>query len=81
MRAVQRRHETSESESPAFFLNVAVLSRKILVKAKYRIRTRYRHLLNIKGLGSALVLKKKPDQDIPGFVIVLALLASYPSFN
>ena len=35
-----------------FFLNAAVLSRKILVKAKCRISTRYRYLLNIKGLGS-----------------------------
>ena len=35
-----------------FFLNAAVLSRKILVKAKYRIGTWYRQILNIKGLGS-----------------------------
>ena len=31
-----------------FFLNAAVLSRKILVKAEYQIGTWYWHLLNIK---------------------------------
>ena len=35
-----------------FFLNAAVLSRKILVKDKYQIRTRYQQILNIEGLGS-----------------------------
>ena len=47
-----------------FFLNAAVLSRKILVKAKYRIGTWYRQILNIKGLGSGSGYKT-PDQDIP----------------
>ena len=42
-----------------FFLNAAVLSWKILVKANNRIRTRYWHLLNIKGLGSGSGGKKK----------------------
>ena len=47
-------------------LNAAVLSRKILVKAKYQIRTRYRQILNIKGLKKKE--KKNPkttDWDIP----------------
>ena len=34
------------------FLNAAVLSRKISVKAKYRIGTWYRQILNIIGLRS-----------------------------
>ena len=34
-----------------FFLNAAVLSRKILVKAEYQIGTHYRQIVNIKGLG------------------------------
>ena len=34
------------------FLNAAVLSRKILVKAKYQIGTQFRQILNIKGIGS-----------------------------
>ena len=38
-------------DAGAFFLNAAVLSRKILVSAKYRIGIRYRQILNIKGLG------------------------------
>ena len=46
-----------------FFLNAAVLSRKMLVKAKYWIGTRYRQM-NIKGLGSDWGTKK-PDRDIP----------------
>ena len=37
-----------------FFLNAAVLSRKILVKTKYWIGTRYRQILNVKGLRSVL---------------------------
>ena len=35
-----------------FFLIAAVLSKKILGRAKYRIGTLDRHLLNIKGLES-----------------------------
>ena len=35
-----------------FFLKANVLSRKILVKAKYRIGTLYWQILNIKGLRS-----------------------------
>ena len=35
-----------------FFRNAAVSSRKIFVKAKCQIRTPYRQILNIKGLGS-----------------------------
>ena len=38
--------------------NAAVLSRKILVKAEYRIGTPYRQILNIKGLGSDQGKKK-----------------------
>ena len=48
-----------------FFLNAAVLSWKILVKANNWIRTLYWHLLNIKGLGSGSGGKKKSDRDIP----------------
>ena len=40
-----------------FFLNAAMLSRKILVEAKYWMGTQYRQILYIKG--------KKPDWDIP----------------
>ena len=35
-----------------FFLNAAALSRIVIVKAMFLIGTQYRHLLNIKGLGS-----------------------------
>ena len=34
------------------FFNATVLSWIILVKAMYRIGTRYRQIVNIKGLGS-----------------------------
>ena len=37
-----------------FFLMQLYYPGKILVKAKYRIGTRYRHLVNIKGLGLGL---------------------------
>ena len=44
----------------------SVLSREILVKAKYRIGTWYWHFLNIKGL----------DRDIPNYIPPLHLKTS-----
>ena len=45
-------------DAGTLFLNAAVLSRKILVKAEYRIWTRYQQILNIEGLGSGSGEKK-----------------------
>ena len=47
-----------------FFLNAAVLSRNILLKAKYRIRTLYRHLLNIKRTWIRIGVKKKKKKEV-----------------
>ena len=45
-----------------FFLNAAMLSRKILVKTKYQIGTRYWLLLNIKDSDRD---PGKSDRNIP----------------
>ena len=45
-----------------FFLDAAVLSRKILVKAEYQIGTQYQQIINIKRtqIGIGVKKKKKP---------------------
>ena len=53
-----------------FFLNAAVLSRKIVVEAEYWIRTQYRHLLNIKGLISSPLVCKSLKMQVKNHLFI-----------